>query len=96
MNDGLGLRLAELDAKLQRQLKLQDGLLVREASGAARSEGIRPGDLVMAVNDQRVARVKEFRAAVQGLPRDRSAALLIMRNLRLIYVPVATVGAPRP
>lgn len=95
-NDGLGLRLAELDAKLQRQLKLQDGLLVREASGAARSEGIRPGDLVMAVNDQRVARVEEFRAAVQGLPRDRSAALLIMRNLRLIYVPVATVGAPRP
>ena len=50
----------------------------------------------MAVNDQRVARVEEFRAAVQGLPRDRSAALLIMRNLRLIYVPVATVGAPRP
>lgn len=95
-NDGLGLRLAELDARVRRQLKLEDGLLVREASGAARSEGIRPGDLVMAVNDQRVARVEDFRAAVERLPRNRSAALLIMRNLRLIYVPVAGGAAPRP
>ena len=95
-NDGLGLRLGELDARQRRQLKLEGGLVVREASGAARSEGIRPGDLVMAVNDQRVARVEEFRAAVDQLPRRRVAALLIMRNMRLIYVPVATSAAARP
>ena len=69
---------------------------MREASGSARSEGIRPGDLVMAVNDQRVARVEEFRAAVERLPRKRTAALLIMRNMRLIYVPVAISATARP
>jgi len=95
-NDGLGLRLGELDAKKRRQFKLEGGLVVREASGSARSEGIRPGDLVMAVNDQRVARVEEFRAAVERLPRKRTAALLIMRNMRLIYVPVAISATARP
>ena len=95
-NDGFGLRLGELDAGVRRQLKLEGGLMVREASGVARSEGIRPGDVVMAVNDQRVARIDEFRSAVDRLPRNRMAALLIMRNLRPIYVPVATPAATRP
>lgn len=94
--DGLGLRLGELDARQRRQLKLTGGLLVREASGAARSEGIRPGDLLMAVNDHRVWRVDEFRSIVERLPRNRTAALLILRNLRPIYVPVATTGNPAP
>jgi len=50
----------------------------------------------MAVNDHRVWRVDEFRSIVERLPRNRTAALLILRNLRPIYVPVATTGNPAP
>nr|WP_301334612.1 trypsin-like peptidase domain-containing protein [Variovorax dokdonensis] len=91
--DGLGLRLAEPSPAAQRQLRTDGGLLVRETSGAARTEGLRPGDVVMAVNDERVTRVEQYRQAVERLPVDRPAALLILRDQRLIYVPVARARA---
>lgn len=43
---------------------------------AARSEGIRAGDVVVAVNDRPVTRVEDFRAALAQLPPGRPVALL--------------------
>lgn len=94
-HDGLGLLLGELPPGRREQLQLEDGLLVRESAGAARSEGIRAGDVVLAVNEQRVARVEDFREALARQPAGRPVALLVMRDRRLTYVPVAT-GSPSP
>lgn len=87
-NDGLGLSLGELSSAQRTQLGSDGGLMVKEATGAARSEGIRAGDLIVAVNDARVDRVDEFRRSVSGLPPGRTVALLVMRDRRLAYVPV--------
>ncbi len=62
--------------------------MVREATGAARSEGIRAGDLIVAVNDARVDRVEDFRRSLSGLPPGRTVALLVSRDRGLAYVPV--------
>ena len=93
--DGLGLRLGELPAARRQQLRIDGGLLVQESGGAARSEGIRAGDVVVAVNDRPVTRVEDFRAALAQLPPGRPVALLMMRERRLTYVPVRT-EAPFP
>lgn len=90
VQDGLGLRLGELSAQRRQQLRLEGGLLVQESAGAARSEGIRAGDVVVAVNDRPVARVEDFQAALAQLPPGRPVALLMMRERRLSYVPVRT------
>ena len=93
--DGLGLRLSELPAARRQQLRIEGGLLVQESGGAARSEGIRAGDVVVAVNDRPVARIEDFQAALAQLPAGRPVALLMMRDRRLTYVPVRT-EAPYP
>lgn len=87
-NDGLGLLLGELPPMQRRQMQLDGGLLVREATGAARSEGIRAGDLVVAINEQALEHVDDFRQAISRLPAGHTVALLVMRERRLAYVPV--------
>jgi len=87
-NDGLGLVLAELSRAQREQLRIEEGLMVRSAGGAARSEGLRPGDLILAVNDRPVNRVAEFTRLVSRLAPGRSAALLVQRSGRTAYVPI--------
>ena len=87
-NDGLGLRLGELTPSQHLQLGSIGGLIVREAAGVARSEGIREGDLIVAVNELRLNRVEDFRRRLKSVPPGRTVALLIMRDHRMAYVPV--------
>jgi serine protease Do len=87
-NDGLGLSLGELSAGTRQKLRIDAALLVRESSGLARSEGIRAGDLIIAVNDQRLERVEDFRRALSRVKTGRTVALLVMRDRRLAYVPI--------
>ncbi|MDM0078606.1 trypsin-like peptidase domain-containing protein [Variovorax sp. J2P1-59] len=86
--DGLGLSLGELSSAQRRQLGIEGGLMVREATGLARSEGIRAGDLVVAVNDTTLERVADFRRSLSNIPPGRPVALLVMRDRRFAYVPV--------
>jgi serine protease Do len=87
-NDGLGLRLGELTRAQKVQLGIDEGLVVREAAGAARSEGVRPGDIVMAINDSSVDRIADMARLLAGMAPGRVAALLVQRNGRRAYVPV--------
>ena len=93
-NDGLGLSLVELSPPKRLELRVDRGLLVRESVGLARSEGIRAGDLVLAINAKRLDRVEDFRNAVARLLPGRTVALLIMREKRLAYVPVRIAERP--
>ncbi|HTP39272.1 MAG TPA: PDZ domain-containing protein [Steroidobacteraceae bacterium] len=52
------------------------------ASGAARRAGIRPGDVILAVNDTAVATAEQLQSAISDM--NRKAALLIQRgNVRM-------------
>ena len=62
--------------------------MVRDAAGLARSEGIRAGDLIVAVNDMRLEKVDDFRRSLSRIPPGRTVALLVMRDGRMAYVPV--------
>ena len=93
-NDGLGLSLGELSAAARQQLRVDGGQLVRESSGPARSEGIRAGDLIVAINEQRLERVDEFRRALSHMPTGQTVALLVMRDRRLAFVPIRSSARP--
>lgn len=87
-NDGLGLRLVELSPAQRIRLGEVNGLLVREAAGAARSEGVRTGDVIVAINETAVDRVDAYVHILSRLPAGRTAALLVRRDKGLAYIPV--------
>jgi serine protease Do len=61
---------------------------VRDAVGAARSEGIRAGDLIVAVNDQPLAQLADFQRVLENAPPGSMVALLVLRDGRPAYVPL--------
>ncbi|MET3494429.1 trypsin-like peptidase domain-containing protein [Variovorax boronicumulans] len=94
-NDGLGLSLGELSSLQRLQLRIDSGLLVRDASGLARSEGIRAGDVVVALNTVKLYRLDDFKHTLAQVAPGTTIALLVMRDRRLAYVAVRLPAAPR-
>ena len=88
-HDGLGLSLGDLSRAQRDQLHVSDAVMVRLAAGAARSEGIRAGDLILAINDVSVRSVSEFTRIVSRMPAGGTVALLVQRSGRAVYVPIA-------
>ena len=57
------------------------GILVKEVkSGVARDAGVKPGDIILKIDNQTVANTKEFKKIVKALPKDKSISLLIQRR----------------
>ena len=81
----LGLQLRELDGA-ERRLQDGAGLQVRSARGAAQRAGVRPGDLILAVNETAVSRLAEFDAALQQRGPARPPALLVRRGRAYSYL----------
>jgi len=84
----LGLALRPLQPEERRQLGTRDGLLIQEVgdgSAAARA-GVRPGDVLLAVNGTPVQSIDQVRNAVKGA--EKSVALLVQRGGDKIFVPV--------
>lgn len=82
----LGLALRPLSKDEQRQAKLDGGLLVQGAQGAAARAGLSQGDVVMAINGKPVNSIDDIRRVLDAKPR--SVALLIWRDGDRLFVPV--------
>jgi len=87
-----GLALAELTAAQRRELKIDHGLLVEESTGDAARAGIHSGDVILAVNNGKVATVEAFRKALASVPAGKSAAILVRRGDGALYVPLKITG----
>lgn len=87
-----GVVLSELTVDQRRELRLDHGLLVEEASGDAARAGIRTGDLILAVNNTAMRTVDEFRKAIRAVPKGKSAAILLRRGEGSLYVPLRISG----
>lgn len=87
-----GLALSELSADQRRELKLDHGLLVESVTGDAARAGIRVGDVILAVNNGKVATIEAFRKAIAAVPKGKSAAILVRRGDGSIYVPLKISG----
>src|SRR4051812_16024764 len=62
------------------------GLVVEQASGPAAKAGLRPGDLITAVNGKPVKSVEDLRAAVSRAKDN--VALLVRRGDATVFVPI--------
>lgn len=87
-----GLALSELTPDQRRELNIDHGLLVEEVTGDAARAGIQVGDVILAVNNARVATVDAFRKAIAAIPKGKSAAILVRRGEGSLYVPLKMSG----
>jgi len=81
-SNALGLEVESLSAEQRRDLGDPVGgvLISRVMGDAAYRAGLRPGDLILAINSQAIADVDEFEAVVKELPAQKAVALRVMRG----------------
>jgi serine protease Do len=82
----LGLALRPLTREERQLAKVDQGLLIENAAGAAARAGIEPGDVLLAINGRPVQSVEQVKGVLQGKPK--SVALLVQRDGEKIFVPV--------
>ncbi|NDP47712.1 MAG: DegQ family serine endoprotease [Sulfuriferula multivorans] len=87
-----GLALLELSAERRRALDIDHGVLVEEATGDAARAGIRTGDVILAVNNIKIATVGAYRKAIAAVPVGKSVAILVRRGDGSMYVPLKISG----
>ncbi len=96
----LGLSLRELPASVLSSMGLSYGLTVVKAGAAAELAGLRIGDIVYAVNQQRLHRIEDFTRIVSEQMGSNvgggNLGLLVRRGKADFYVPMDLSGvAPR-
>ncbi len=77
----IGLALSELNTEQKKQLEIDNGLLVEDMqSGIASRAGIRPGDVILSINNQGVKTVEQFSQLLGKVEKGRNIALLVRRG----------------
>jgi serine protease Do len=85
----LGIAVRPLTADEKRSTDLTDGLVVQDVAGAAERAGVRPGDVIVAVNSTPVKSVDQLKSLVDK--SGKTVALLVQRDDARIFIPV-TLG----
>ncbi len=92
----LGLGVETLTPGVARELGLPEGrgVVVRSVgdSSPAAEAGIRPGDVLVEVDHQRVASVAEMKRAVDRHPKNTPMVVLLRRHDQSLYVAMDTGG----
>lgn len=84
----IGLALKQLAPEDIKKINGRNGLLVIAAQGSSVTAGIRPGDVILALNNSAVKTVAMFNQDLRKIPKGKTIALLIYRNGDTLYVPI--------
>lgn len=87
----LGLVVSPLSPAQQEQAGVDHGLLVERAQGAAAEAGIQRGDIILAVNNNQIEGIDQFKKLLKN-HRGDTVALLVQRNGNALYVSVPMKG----
>jgi serine protease Do len=88
---GLGLVVRPLGPVQRQQAGVDQGLLVERAQGRAAQAGILRGDIILAVNNDQVKDVEQFKELVEAHAGE-TIALLVQRGGNALYVSVPVPG----
>jgi len=85
----LGVNVKILDDRTLEQMNLDAGAQVVQVLGqAARTAGIRSGDIISRLNNQRFTSMPEFLTVVENLPSNRFVPVLIIRQGNPLFLVV--------
>lgn len=78
--NALGLAVSDLTDAQRKSLRLDGGVRVDSSAGAAATAGLRPGDLILQMNNVDIKDARQFNAMVAKLDPKRSVAVLVRRD----------------
>jgi len=83
----IGLRVASLAAEKAQEWRIRNGIEIMEVdAGAARELGLKAGDVITSMANQRIASVQQFVELAAALPTQRPISLRIVREGRPLFV----------
>lgn len=82
----LGVEVANLTEAQKNASRLSSGVLVVSANAFASRAGLREGDIILAVGHTPIRDVDHFNEVVQKLSSGQRVALLIRRNMGVLYI----------
>lgn len=85
----LGVAVRPLSPEERRSGDVANGVVVEEVAGAAAKAGVRPGDVIVAVNNTPVKSPEQLKELIGKA--GKTAALLVQRDDARIFIPV-TIG----
>lgn len=93
-SNALGLVVSDIPEERKAQLKIKNGVLVEAVDGLAARAGMRPGDVILSLNNQDVVGAKQFNEAVSKLDRSKTQIMLVRRGESAQFVPIRPAGQP--
>jgi serine protease Do len=85
---GLGLAVRDLAPEERKALGVDYGLVVEDVTSGGAATPIQPGDVILAVNQERFRSIEEFNKLVSRHKKGDRVALLVNRGGNAIYVPI--------
>lgn len=90
----LGISIRDLNPQEKAQLKLEGGVVVLQVvDGAGADAGLRPGDVVVALNRKPVATVQQFVETARALPAGKAVPLSVNRRGQPMILPLRLEAA---
>ncbi len=90
--NALGLIVSELSDAQKKELKIDGGVVVDAAEGAAARAGLRAGDVILRLNNTDVKDAKQFNGLVAKLEPKKMAVVLVRRGDSSQFVPIKPNG----
>lgn len=84
----LGLGVSSLPEDRARELRLRSGVVIEAVEGPARESGLRPGDILLQINNTDIDGIPRFNATVAKLEPGKTAVLLVQRGDAVQFVPI--------
>ncbi len=93
-NVALGLELEELTDQQKKEMGLEEGgLLVKQVhDGPAKRSGIREGDVLQMINNEKITNFGRFKEIVEDLPKDKFASVLVQRSQGPEFIAIKIPG----
>ena len=83
----LAIEVANLTKEQKEQYNIEGGVaVVNVESGAAAAAGIRRGDIITTINNQKVTNAKQFLDIAKKLPEDKAIPVLVQRGAGAIFL----------
>jgi serine protease Do len=87
-----GMGITDLTDAQRKEFKVEGGVFVDNVQGAAARAGLRRGDVILAVNNQDIKSLEQFRQLMGSFEKGRIVALLVKRGGNSLYIPLRLDG----
>ena len=94
--NALGLAVSDIPEERKTQQRIKNGVLVDSVDGVAARAGLRPGDILLSLNNQDITSARQFNELSGRLDKGKTHVVLVRRGESASFVPLRPSPASAP